>query len=25
MHQVVKGFSEAEIDAMADWFSRKPR
>jgi cytochrome c553 len=25
MHQIAKGYSEAEIDAMADFFSRQPR
>jgi cytochrome c553 len=25
MHQIVKGYGDAEIDAMADWFSKQPR
>lgn len=25
MHQIAKGFSEAEIDALADFFSKQPR
>jgi cytochrome c553 len=25
MHQIVKGYTDAEIDAMADWFSKRPR
>jgi cytochrome c553 len=25
MQQIAKGYGEAEVDAMADWFSRQPR
>ena len=25
MHQISKGYTEAEIDALADYFSRQPR
>jgi cytochrome c553 len=25
MHQIAKGYSQAEIEAMADWFARQPR